>query len=144
MKVFKDTTKIKVIINTMLLIPALCHAAPQAIATAHIDMNPGTIAYVGVTKDIPVFAKIFISNDSAMTQVFNWVIEVCPRPNPNSCHSTKGQMPLAPGQNYSREYPMTIKVTYPNAGHFVTKMSVDITGGATAQALDTKTVVVKN
>jgi len=134
----------KAILATMLLIPAISYAAPYAQATAHIDMNPGTIAYVGVTKDIPVYAKIFIANDSSITQIFNWIILVCPRPNPDSCHSTKGQMPLAPGQSYGREYPMTIKAVYQNAGKFVTKMSVDISGGAIAQALDTKTVTVKN
>lgn len=134
----------KIILTSLLLIPAISYAAPYADATAHIDLNPNTIAYVGVTKDIPVYAKIFISNDSFATENFTWVVEVCPKPDPASCHVTKGQLALTPGQNYIREYPMTIKAVYHNEGKFIAKMSTTINGAASSVAGDTKMITVKN
>jgi hypothetical protein len=126
------------ILGTLLLLPALCQAAPTAKAYA---LTNGTTTHRNVATAFASRHSITVTNDQPSPKIFDVTLSLCHNET-NRCRKEVYHIALAKGQTLTREYLLHITLMFPRVGTKTLTATTQVTGAANAIASDDKWVEV--
>lgn len=123
----------------LLVLPAIAHATPTALAVA---ATQGVTTQILQPTEIASAHGINIANSGPGIKTFNWTVTFCPETQPEHCQTLSDHLTLYPGQKWSHVYQFRNTIVFKAIGSKPISAKTEITGAANSTAYDVKYVDV--